>query len=453
MRQDLAMKYALSLLGLLLVLPLLATAANDKTNVLFILVDDMGYGDLACYGAPDVKTPHIDQLAAQGVRFSQYYANGAECTPTRTALLTGRYPQRVKGLECAIGTGNVGRYDDAIAVAAEHQLGLQATEAILPRAFKDGGYATGIFGKWHLGYEPQFHPKQYGFDEFFGILGGNCDYFTHREFSEIPVLMRQGAPVKEEGYLTHMITTEALGFMDKHKDEAFFLYVPYTTPHFPFQTPADADNKSWTEENFSKGTRESYVTMLEDMDDAVGQLLARLETHDLAENTLVIFGSDHGGMGPSRNFPYRGSKGGLFEGGIRTAMMARLPKQLPVGEVSDQPCMTADFTYSLARMAGASNKDLSRLDGMDILKHVASDRANTPRTLYWRARRGDRTWKAIRHGAWKYIHKVEGGEEQAWLFDLASDPEETHSRLDKSDTQRLGLIALLAGWEAEMTRP
>ena len=138
-----------SWIGFLLLTQILSAA--DRTNVLFILVDDMGYGDLSCYGAPDVKTPNIDQIASQGVRFTQYYANGAECTPTRTALLTGRYPQRVKGLECAIGTGNVGRYDDAIAMAAEHQLGLPAEKTILPRAFKKAGYATGIYGKWHLG--------------------------------------------------------------------------------------------------------------------------------------------------------------------------------------------------------------------------------------------------------------------------------------------------------------
>ena len=133
-------------------------------------------------------------------------------------------------------------------------------------------------------------------------------------------------------------------------------------------------------------------------------------------------------------------------------MMARWPEKLPVGKVSDQPCMTADFTYSLAQLAGTSNKALARLDGIDILKQVKSDRANTPRTLYWRARRGDRTWKAIRHGSWKYIHKVQGGKEEAWLFDLASDPEETNNRLDQAGSQRLGLTALLDGWEAEMRK-
>jgi|MDTC01.1.fsa_nt_gb N-acetylgalactosamine-6-sulfatase len=437
-----------SWIGFLLLTQILSAA--DRTNVLFILVDDMGYGDLSCYGAPDVKTPNIDQIASQGVRFTQYYANGAECTPTRTALLTGRYPQRVKGLECAIGTGNVGRYDDAIAMAAEHQLGLPAEKTILPRAFKEAGYATGIYGKWHLGYEPHFHPKHHGFDHFFGVLGGNCDYFTHREFSEIPVLYRQHTPVEESGYMTHLITKEALEFLDQYKDKPFFLYVPYTTPHFPFQTPADADNHSWTEENFTQGSRKSYVTMLEDMDTQVGILLDRIDAHKLSDTTLVVFGSDHGGMGPSLNAPFRGSKGSLFEGGIRTAMMARWPEHLPAGLVSDQPCMTIDFTYSLARITGLRQKERSGLDGMDILQHLTSKRLNTPRTMHWRARRGNRTWKAIRHGDWKYVHKIEGGNQESWLFDLASDPEETHNRLQQASSQRLGLQALLERWEAEV---
>ena len=263
------------ILGLSAALALASTEAAEKPNVLFILVDDMGYGDLACYGAPDAKTPRIDRLAAQGVRFTQYYANGAECTPTLTALLTGRYPQRVKGMECALGTGNVGRYNDAIALAEKNELGLEPSEAILPRVFKDAGYATGIFGKWHLGYEPKFHPKHHGFDRFFGVLGGNCHYFTHRELSDIPVLYRDDKPVQEEGYMTHLITKEALTFLDDHKADPFFLYVSYTTPHFPFQTPADAE-KNFTSDNWSTGSRESYVGMLEDMDRNVGQLLDRL---------------------------------------------------------------------------------------------------------------------------------------------------------------------------------
>lgn len=435
---------------LLMLLSLGAGHAQENVNVVWIMVDDMGYGDLSCYGAPDVKTPHIDRLATQGVRFTQFYANGAECTPTRTALLTGRYPARFKGMECAIGTGNVGRYDDAIALADKQQLGLPSEGSVLPQAFKKAGYATGIFGKWHLGYEPQFLPKHHGFDRFFGVLGGNCDYFTHRELSEIPVVYRDDKPVKEEGYMTHLITREALSFIDSHRTDPFFLYVPLTTPHFPFQTPTDSE-KTWTEENWMAGTRESYNAMIVDMDHAVGQLLERLEKHGLTEKTLVIFGSDHGGMGPSRNAPWRGAKGGLFEGGIRTAMMARWPGVLPAGKTSSQVCLTMDFTRSLVHLAGLPLSD-AKLDGMDILRHLREGREDIPRTVYWRARRGTRTWKAVRSGDWKYLYKIEEGTEERWLFNISKDPSEAQNLLEQSPPlpEAKRLPSELAAWEAAL---
>ena len=196
-----------------------------QPNIVFILADDMGYGDLGCYGHPVAKTPVIDQLARDGVRFTQHYANGPECSPTRTAFLTGRYQQRAGGLECAIGTGNVGRYDDAIRLAKARQLGLPAKQVVLPSALKKPGYSSGLFGKWHLGYEPQFNPLEHGWDEFFGYMGGNVHYFNHRELSDLHVLYRGRLPVYEEGYMTHLITDSSLDFIARHKDRPFFLFI------------------------------------------------------------------------------------------------------------------------------------------------------------------------------------------------------------------------------------
>ena len=176
-------------------------------NIVLILADDMGYGDLGCYGHPKAKTPVIDRLAKEGVRFTQHYSKGTECCPTRTALLTGRYPQWAGGLECAIGTGNVGRYDDAILLADRRQLGLPAEQVVLPGELKKAGYVTGIFGKWHLGYEPHFNPIEHGWDEFFGYLGGNVHYFNHRETSDLHVLFRGRLPVHSEGYMTCLLYT------------------------------------------------------------------------------------------------------------------------------------------------------------------------------------------------------------------------------------------------------
>src|SRR3954452_16842812 len=208
-------------------------------NVVLILADDLGYGDLGCYGCPDVRTPNLDRLAPPGVRFTSFYSNGQECTPTRAALLSGRYQHRVGGLECAIGIGNVGRYDDADRLARGHDLGLPADRSELARLLKAAGYTTAITGKWHLGYEPKFLPPNHGFDESFGPLGGGVDYFYHTEPGGGPMLYQDGRPVRRDGYMTDLITAEAEGVIRCPHDRPFFLYVPYTAPHSPFQGPLD----------------------------------------------------------------------------------------------------------------------------------------------------------------------------------------------------------------------
>ena len=401
-------------------------AADDapKTNIIFILADDMGHADLGCYGAPDAKTPNIDQLAEDGVRFTQAYAMGPECSPSRTSILTGRYPQRVGGLECAIGTGNVGRYDDAERLAGEHDLGLPADRARLAPGMKAQGYATAVFGKWHMGYEPKFSPLDQGFDEFTGFLGGNVSYFRHVELSDLPAYYVGREPVEREGYLTHLITDDAIDFLKRQKadegDDAkpFFLYVPHAAPHFPFQAPGDDTGDAPTEAEWMTGSRETYVKMLEDLDSEVGRLLAALE------NTLVVFASDHGAMPPGLNTPFRDYKGTLFEGGIRVPIIARWPGHLRPGTASQQVATLMDLTTSFLRIAGADENAIDALDGIDILKHVEDEEEKFSRSLFWRARRGDRTWKAVRNGPMKYLTKTEGGKTESWLFDLDDDPEE-----------------------------
>ena len=212
---------------------------TDKPNIVFILADDLGYGDLGCYGRTDIQTPVLDKLAAEGVRFTQCYANGPECSPTRTAFMTGRYQQRVGGLECAIGTGNVGRYDDAIRLRQTHDLGLPVTETSIAQMLKDAGYATAITGKWHLGYEPKFAPHLHGFDRTFYCIGGGMDYFHYLDTVAGYNLFDHGRPIRREGYFTDLATDEAIKFIEGHRDEPFFLYVPYTAPHAPFQGPSD----------------------------------------------------------------------------------------------------------------------------------------------------------------------------------------------------------------------
>jgi N-acetylgalactosamine-6-sulfatase len=417
-----------------------------------LLADDLGYGDLGCYGAPDVRSPQLDKLARQGARFVQYYANGPECTPTRTALITGRYQQRVGGMECAIGTGNVGRYDDAILLAERHELGLPPELANLPQGLARAGYETACIGKWHLGYEAKFNPREAGFARFFGCLGGYVDYFTHREQSPLDVLYSEREPVEREGHMTRLIADEALRFLDQKHERPFFLYVPFTAPHFPLQGPSARD-RVITAENLSKGTRADYIELVEDLDAQVGRILARLDERGLEENTIVLFASDNGAPTPGRNLPLAGNKGSVREGGIRVPLVVRWPGRIEAGSTSSQPCITFDLTRSLLALGGAEEPKARPLDGIDILTHVAEKRADVARTLFWRYRRGEKTERAVRDGDLKLTRRpLEGGTMEEALYDLAADPSEAENLLSRRPEDAARLRDLLGRWEAEMGR-
>lgn len=428
-------------------------AEPTQPNIIFILADDLGYGDLSCYGHPVAKTPNIDQLAREGVRFTQHYSNGPECSPTRTALLTGRYQQRTLGLECAIGTGNVGRYDDAIARAKNRDLGLAPSLAILPRAMSDAGYQCAVFGKWHLGYEPKFNPMEYGWDEFFGYLGGNVHYFNHRETSDLHVLFRGRLPVHREGYMTHLITDDSIDFIQRNAaaKKPFFVYVSHESPHFPFQGPKDAD-KVVTAENWMDRDAEAYVAMLEDLDREVGRIVKCVEDAEIAKQTLIVFVSDNGGFaGAAHMGPLQGAKGTTMEGGIRVPLILRWPGQIQAGMTSDQVCVTFDLTRSFLNMADAK-VDSDRLDGYDIVAHAAQRKPNVKRTLFWRGRRGERTWRAVRDGTLKLVSKQDAQGQQQWLYDLAKDISETTDLRKSQPADERRLHKLLNEWEQKMAK-
>jgi arylsulfatase A-like enzyme len=224
-------------------------AAKRPPNVIVIVADDLGWGDLTINGAPDIRTPHIDGIARAGVRFTQSYANAPECSPTRCALLTGRYQQRVGGLECAIGVNNIGRYDEAAWLQQRGELGLPTSEETLPRRFKALGYDTAVTGKWHLGYAEKHWPKAHGFDYSFGILGGNADYYTHEEQGEgagKTQMFENGEQVRRSGYMTDLIADAALGWLKQRRTRPYFLYLPFTAPHTPIQAREDFDPKTGT---------------------------------------------------------------------------------------------------------------------------------------------------------------------------------------------------------------
>ncbi|MBI5685410.1 MAG: sulfatase-like hydrolase/transferase [Verrucomicrobia bacterium] len=437
---------------------LLAALPSSKPNIVFILADDLGCADLGCYGAKDIRTPRLDRLAREGVRFTQFYSNGPECSPTRTAFLTGRYQQRVGGLECAIGIGGVGRYDDAARLAAQHQLGLPATEPTLPRLLRDAGYATAITGKWHLGYEDHFAPSRHGFGHALYALGGGMDYFHHVEDPPdyAPALRLNGAPVKRRGYATDLFADEAGRWLREHAarnaKQPFFLYLPFTAPHSPFQsadeeqaTPLPTDSERWKQ---GKAPPRVYAAMIERMDTVMGKLLDTLDELGVAKNTLIVFSSDNGGTASARPCGLRGIKGTTFEGGIRVPCFARWPGVLPAGVERLEPSATFDLTASFARAAGVTPP--RPFDGVDVLGAIARGEPLPARALFWRGRRGERTWRAVRDGALKYVSRTDGAVKEEFLFDIARDATEEKNLLVERPADAARLKAKLAAWEAEV---
>lgn len=429
-----------------------ATPAASRPNVVFFLADDLGYGDLPAFGAKDVRTPHLDRIARDGVRFTQAYSNGPECTPSRTAILTGRYPQRAGGMECPIGTGNVGRYDEAVRLRERNDLGLPPRMAALAPGLKSAGYATAVIGKWHMGYEPKFNPLDQGFDRFFGILGGNVDYYRHRELSPLPVFLRGREPVKRDGYMTDLLRDEALGFLQEQRrgGPPFFLYLAFTAPHFPFQPPDRPNDPAPTAEQWMKGSRENYIAMIESMDAAIGRILGALAAHGFERNTLVVFASDNGAMAPGSNAPFRDFKETLFEGGIRSPVLARWPGRLPAGRTDDRPWTLMDLTASFLQLAGARPPEGRALDGHPVLVDVIQGRPTAPRDLFWRARRGERTWRAVRSGGLKYLRRDDPGQRDEWLFDVIADPGEKNDLLGHRPAEAARLRGLLTAWEHDV---
>lgn len=426
--------------GLLLcaALATLPAAPADRPNIVFIMADDLGYGDLGCYGCPDIKTPALDRLAKEGTRFTDFYANGPVCTPTRCGLMTGRYQQRIGGLEWAIYPG-------------VKRLGLPPREKTVARMLKDSGYRTALSGKWHLGYTEDRAPNAHGFERFFGLLSGNHDYFTHKERNGELDLYFDTKPVEMKGYSTDLITDHALKFLDEIKDKPFFLYVAYNAPHFPHQGPEDASVEI-TEKTWNGGKRETYVKMVERMDAGIGKLLEALKKHGLDDKTLVVFESDNGGWQLSRNAPLNKEKGQLWEGGIRVPCIARFPGKIPAGKDTGQVGITMDWTATIARLAGVEPPKERIFDGIDLLPILTGKQEPQPRTLFWRRvdQTATQTHRAVRDGSWKYIDTPKG---EQFLYDLARDIGEKENLVEKMAERAADLKKRLDAWEKEISPP
>ncbi len=378
------------------------TRSGRPPNIVIIVADDLGYADLGCQGCKDVPTPHIDTLAAGGVRFTNGYVSCPVCSPTRAGLLTGRYQQRF-GHEL-----NPGPPD-----RAEPNFGLPLTEVTLADRLKKAGYVTALVGKWHLGYQPQFHPLKRGFDEYFGFLAGSHDYFDNAR----PVPITRGTEiVREESYLTEALGREAAAFIARHKDRPFLLMLTFNAVHAPMQA---TDKYLARFASIEDPLRKKLAAMLSAMDDAVGVVLAGLRGAGLEERTLVFFVSDNGGptnVNGSRNTPLRGVKGQVYEGGIRVPFLMQWKGRVPAGRVYDSPVIALDIHPTcLAAAGGGFDIPADRpLDGVDLLPFVRGEKSGPPHeALYWRYG----IQSAVRRGHYKLLRTNDDEE----LFDLAAD--------------------------------
>lgn len=408
-------------------------------NFVVVIMDDMGYGDAGCYGAPDVKTPAIDRLAREGVRLTDFYSNGPNCSPTRAALISGCYQQRY-GIEMPLGT-----------LPGDSERGLPPAPTSLPRLLKERGYANALIGKWHLGWKDEFHPNRHGFDEFWGFLGGWHDFYSSTDRSGSPDILHNADSSAYSGYMTDEISGRARAFIEAHADAPFFLEVAYNAPHWPFQGPDLSPDRRSRRHLLHDGTRAEYAAMLERADRGIGEILATLDRLELARNTLVIFTSDNGGEWLSRNSPFFNRKSTLWEGGIRVPLVMRWPPRFPAGEVSAQVGITMDLTASILAAAGVRAPPSSLQEGMDLVPLLAG-RRTVERTLFWRIESVARNQRAVRRGNWKYLRDGIGTNDgvHEFLFDLAKDPGERSDLILAHADLLPEFRTLLTRWEADV---
>jgi arylsulfatase A-like enzyme len=414
--------------------------AGRRPSFVFVMADDLGYADLGCYGARGPGTPCLDRLAAEGVRFTDGYANSPVCSPTRFALMTGRYQYRLRGAaEEPIAGHARGRPD----------LGLPPGHPTLPSLLRDAGYTTALAGKWHLGYLPHFSPIRSGYQESFGPYGGGCDYFTHCDRAGVHDLFEGEAEVECPGYLTDLISDRAVEFIRRQGvgSAPFFLSVHYTAPHWPWETRADVAESARIQaalHHVDGGSVETYRTMIAHMDEGVGRILDALDETGAARDTLVVFTSDNGGERFSDTWPFVGQKMDLLEGGIRVPLLARWPAAIPRGRDTAQIAITMDWVPTFLAIAGVAAHPDYPLDGMDLRPVLTRPEATVYRALFWRMKHRDQ--RAIRAGSWKYL-AIDGHE---YLFDLAQDNRERANLARRYPDRLAAARARYAAWAASM---
>ena len=412
-------------------------ADPNQPNVIFIMTDDVGYGDIGSYGAPDIKTPVLDQMAADGVRFTDFYANAPVCTPTRAGFTTGRYQQRYQ-LESPL---------EGPSTAEGH--GLDADGRTLPALLKNSGYSTALIGKWHLGYENHQSPNAHGYDYFYGFKSGYVDYYQHTMGrSGEADLWENETKITEDGYLTDLITQHSIEFIEEHSNDPFFLSIQYNAGHWPYQRPdmpSVARNHAahLQPHNEDTSTREDYVAMMERADQGIGEVLAALEEAGLTENTLVVFTNDNGGEWLSRNAPLFNRKLTVWEGGIRVPAIFKWPGVIPAGVVTDQVGITMDVTATILAATSAQVPVDLNLEGINLLPILTGESEEISRTLFWRTS----SQKAVRSGDMKMVMS---GASNTMIFNVRDDVSERDDLTNKSQDVARRLRGLLDAWEADV---
>lgn len=418
-----------------------------RPNIVFIVADDLGYADLGCYGGRDASfgpvSPVLDGLAARGLKLTQGYSNSPVCSPTRFALMTGRYQYRLRGAaEEPINSKSRG----------STTLGLPPEHPTLPSLLRDAGYRTALMGKWHLGYPPAFGPLRSGYDEFFGPMSGGVDYFTHCSSTGQHDLYLNDAEQQEGGYLTDLITDHGLDFVRRMAEGArsgtpFFLSLHYTAPHWPWETRDDEALAQEVKGNLFHlhgGNIDTYRRMIHHMDEGIGRLMDLLRAEGLERNTLVVFTSDNGGERFSDNWPLVGGKMDLTEGGIRVPWIAHWPAVIAPGSTSTQTCMTMDWSATMLDAAGATAAASHPLDGRSLMPLLRDATWRNDQPLFWRM--NHRGQRAMRHGPWKYL-RVDGHD---YLFNLEGDERERANLAPIAPERLAAMVQAWEAWEATM---
>ena len=420
-----------------------------KPNIVLILIDDLGYGDLGCYGNTTNRTPNIDLLADEGIRFTDFHSNGPMCTPTRAALLTGMYQNRLGE-----------KFDGPLSGKTQYDEGMPLEVVTMAEMLKKAGYSTGMFGKWHLGYKQPFLPANQGFDEFVGLAAGDGDHHSHIDRWGREDWWHNSSPAMEKGYSVDLITNHSKSFIKNHKNEPFFLYMAHLAIHFPWQGPDDPphrkkgvsyENDKWGIIPDRENVHPHVKAMVEAVDQSVGEIMNTLRELNLDDNTLVILTSDNGGYihynhkfkNISSNGPLRGQKAEVYEGGHRVPFIARWPGKIHQGIESSEITLTMDLYPTFAELAGAELSNGQAMDGMNLSSLLFEEEKLPDRTLYWKM--DDKI--AVRQGPWKLV-KI--GDQPHELYNLDVDLSESKDLANRKVDIAEDLWAKYLNWEEEV---